>query len=481
MNLAFRRQIDQIRTRWWVIVIVAAIAVAASVLSSLTPQAKYVGKATFAVSSPQRAPEQDEKVVLGYATIFNDPATTDRLKAVKSLPENVTYEAKTVAASPILTIEATADNPKVAQESATKMAEAFRDDVNAAQRKAAEAEIADLQSQIDDVLQRFPTVPGDQPTEIETTLRERINTLKFDPTNQLRDLQLDGGVTPIAPHVRRNIALGSAAGLLLGVLAAVGMAAVSRRIRTSAELLEKTGIEPLVEVPGGRSRQATRVREDQLCTLANILGAQISSKSTVMALIDSRGAQGAAEIAGDLAKVLAQQEFKTILVPRGAPQADGNAVTDDALRERRLTPVLRDGEVETLKILARGAFFANQHSHMTRARIAVVLDKLRGSADAVVLVAPSITETPDAQLLCAAADLTIVVVDARSSRADDVTSVVSALERVGAFVLGGLLINGSRRQSSGSTIAPRAYIRHSGGTPAQRSRHADTAVSDLHQ
>ena len=481
MNLAFRRYVEQIRRRWWVVAIVLAIAVGAAVLSSIPTQEKYTAKATLVVSSPQRAPEQDAKVVLGYANVFNDPGTIDRLKAAKNLPQDVTFEAKTVADSPMLAIEATGNDASVTQEAATRMAKAFRDEVNAAQRAASVDAIDDLQSQLNDVLQRFPSVPGDHPTEIETTLRERINTLKFDETNQLRDLQLTGGVTPMGSNLRMNVALGAAAGLLLGVLAALGLAAVSTRVGNSAELFEKTGIDPLVEVPGGGTRKGSAVRDNRLRTLANMLGTQISARPTVVALTDSRGVSGARDVAENLAKVLAQQEYRTVLIHADtAPQPDDEASFEDVLRDGGLVHVLlQDSTLEKLKLLTRATFFANHHSHMSRARIASVLDELRNRADAMVIAAPSVASTADAQLVCAAADVTIVVVDARSSRAQDVSSTVDLLEKSGAVVLGAVLVNGSKRQPSGSTTATRPQPRQPSATTAQRSRHADTAVPDL--
>ncbi len=137
--------------------------------------------------------------------------------------------------------------------------------------------------------------------------------------------------------------------------------------------------------------------------------------------------------------------------------------------------------METLKVLPRGGFFANQYSHMTRARIVAVLDELRARADAVVVVAPSVVDTVDAQLLCAAADVTIVIVDARSSRTDDVNSVVGVVEKAGATVLGAVLINGSKRQSTGSMIARRPQPRHASEVVDQRTRPAHTIVPDLRQ
>jgi capsular polysaccharide biosynthesis protein len=483
MRFVLPRHIEQVLRRWWIVLLTTAVALLAAVLPFLSVHTKYVSQATLLVSSPDRAPEQDARVVVGYATVFNNPATIDRLKAAKRFPQDVTFEARTVAASPILTIEATADDPRVAQEAATSMAGAFRDDVNSAQRASAVDAIANLQQQVNDVRQRFPAPPNGQPSELETEMQQQINKLQFDETNQLRDLQLRGGVTPVAPNIRKNVALGVAGGLMLGIVAALAMAAVSTRVGNSEELLEKTGIEPLVELPGGGSRRARRMREDRLRTLANFLSTQISARPTVVALLDSRGVEAARDIADRLSKTLAQQEYRTVFIDaEEGLQATVNTGFDDVLRDSGLVRVLlKDGELDTLKILPRGEFFTNRYSRITRARIDAVLDELRGGADAVVVASPSLAQTADAQLLCAAADVTIVVVDARSSRADDVSSVVRAVEKAGAVVIGAVLTNGSKRQSAVATIVPRRERRRTGEMEPRRGTPADAVVSDLYQ
>ena len=84
-------------------------------------------------------------------TIFNDPATITRLRTTTKIPEDVTFEARTVAASPILAIEATADDPKVAQDAAYDMAEALRADITASQLAGIDGYIADLERQLAEI------------------------------------------------------------------------------------------------------------------------------------------------------------------------------------------------------------------------------------------------------------------------------------------------------------------------------------------
>jgi capsular polysaccharide biosynthesis protein len=480
MNLTLRRRIDQIRQRWWVVVVVAVIAVLAATLGSLLVPTKYVGDATLVVSSPNQSPEQDAKVVEGYTSVFNDPATIDRLRASKDLPSDVTFEAKTLAASPILAVQATASSQDIAEQSATLMARAFRDDVNSARAAANNDAMADLQRQLDEVVAR--SLPGEAPSETENRLRERINTLKFDTTDQLRDLQLQASVKPMTPNLRLNVALAAVGGVLLGVLAALGMAAASTRIRNSEELFEKTGVASLVEVTGRRSRRERAARrDDSIRTLANILGTDISAKSTTISVIDSRGVVASRDVAVDLAKIFAQQEYRTVLVCADAPSPHQEDLgPGDVLRDGGLVHLqLQDGGIDHLKILPRAGLFATRSSHMTRARIDAVLAELLAEADVVVLAAPSAGDTADAQLLCSAADLTILCVDARSSRADDVSSVVDVLEKAGAVVRGAVLVNGWQRRSTESPMTPRQHSRQATEVADNRGRPVDVGSPGL--
>ena len=115
---------------------------------------------------------------------------------------------------------------------------------------------------------------------------------------------------------------------------------------------------------------------------------------------------------------------------------------NDALADSGLVhEVLKDGDVESLKILPAGSTLADRYPLVTRERIDAVLDKLRTDADTIIVAAPSIAETTEAQLVCAAADATILVVTRGSSRAGDVTSAAEALAKAHAVLLGAVLID----------------------------------------
>jgi polysaccharide biosynthesis transport protein len=482
MSLAFTRRIEQIRRRWWVVLLFTGLAVVAA-LASLPLQVTYVGKATLVQSSPGPGADIDAMLVSGYAGLFNDPAIQDRLRKSTQIPTDVKLVARTLPGSAILMIEATADDPGVAQHAATFMAEAFLADINPPGKSLLDAEIIDMKDKFRNLQQAFP----DQTAVMNqaTALQAALEALRNSETYGLQDLQREAGVTKIPPPLRQ-LGPAAAGGLLLGILAALGMAAVSTRIRSSAELLEKTGLEPLVEVPNARSVRQSRLREDRIRALADIVSSQDSPKPLVIALTDSRGARGAGGIAEALAKVLAQREYRTVLVydnaDNDASQSAENACYNDVLHNSNLVhQVLGDWDAESLKILPWRGFFASRYSRVTRERIVAVLDELRSGADIIVVAAPSIADSTHAQLLCAAADFTVLVVDSRSSRAGDVTSAVEVLGRARADVLGVVLIHGTNGRSAGPTISTQRNSSRASEIADKGSGLPDTPVGSPHR
>ena len=226
-----KRRMEQIRQRWWVVVVVAALGVLVVAASSLSMHPTYVGKSTLVLGGS--APEQDAVVIIGYMTIFNDPATIARLKTTAKIPEDVTFEARTVAASPILAIEATADDPKVAQEAAYEMAEALRADISASQLGGIDGYIADLEKKLE------TTPPVDPPRWDDVyyaTLQERIDSAQALKSKTLQFLQPNAGVTEHAPKIVSRLVQGAVGGIVLGILAALGLAALSTRLTNAADL-----------------------------------------------------------------------------------------------------------------------------------------------------------------------------------------------------------------------------------------------------
>jgi polysaccharide biosynthesis transport protein len=486
LNLMSKRRMEQIRQGWWVVAVVAALGVLVAAASSLPTHPTYVGKSSLVLSA--RTPDQDAIIALGYVTLFNDPATIARVRATSKtkIPEDVTFEARMAAASPILTIEATADDPKVAQDAALHMAAAFSDDVNAVQQAGIDGHVAELERQLSTI---SPLARDGSTNPYYATLRERIDTVRSIDTNQLLGLQPRAGVTANRPSIVLNLVLGAVGGLVLGILAALGSAVLSTRLTNAADLRDKTGVEPLVEVPAAGSVERDRLRQDRLRTLANLVSLEDLPKPTVIALTDSRGGREARGVAEALAELSAQQGGRTVLIyaDNDASQPAGGAGFNDALAHSGLVhEMLIDGDVESLNILPAGSTLADRYSLMTRERIAAVFDELRTDADTIIVAAPSIADTTDAQLVCAAADATILVITRRSSRAGDVTSATEALAKAHAVPWGAVLIDrpGGKQRRFARNQPPGLSAETNDSSPAPEAQptlpdatQSDTAAS----
>jgi len=109
-----------------------------------------------------------------------------------------------------------------------------------------------------------------------------------------------------------------------------------------------------------------------------------------------------------------------------------------------------------MKVLPAGSVVADRSSRVTRERICLLLDKLRPIADTIVVAAPSIADSTEAQLLCAAAERTVLVAARGKSRAGDVTAAAEALAKAHTVLLGAVLIEGSNDGQAGLRNARRS-------------------------
>ncbi len=445
MNPALKQRVAQIRRRWWLVALCCAAAILSAIPTWNAP-AKYTATSTLMLSSSQHL--DDTTLVVGYSTLFNEPATIGRLQHKLNIPADVEFVGRTVASSPILAITATTTDPSLAQDSSQRMAEAFRDDINAVQKSAYESAIRKNQKQLDTLLAR-PVPPDGVQDPLIAIMTQRLDTLRSELTSQLQDLQLRGGVVEAESQRVFELAARIIGGLLLGIVAALALAKVSTRLDSSSDVLEKTGIEPLVEVPPGGSAERDRERKQRVRALAGIVSMQDLPKSSVVAFTDCRGSREARELADAVAMASAEKGYQTVLVHAdngGWQHSTGAGFNDVIVYSELAETVLKDGPVDRLKIMTSGTVVTDRYALISRERMTALVDELRVNADIIIVAAPPIEDTVDSQQICAAADFTVLVIGRRASRSRDVTSAVDALSDARAILLGTVLADETRRR-----------------------------------
>ncbi|OBK74414.1 hypothetical protein [Mycobacterium sp. 1274761.0] len=475
MNLTSTYRLAQIRRRWKVVAVVMLLTVLAAAAFASTARTTYVGKSTLMLSG--RTPEQDAVMVVGYLTLFNDPATIERLKAGNDIPEDVTAEARTAGASPILNIEAKASNPQIAQDAAEKMARTFSSDINSTQQKGKDQHLADLQGQL---LGVEPLAPDGSANAFYSALTTQINEVKSDATNELLGLQLRAGVRELAPNRPLTIMAGAVGGLLLGMLAALGVGALSTRPANSADLRQRTGVEPLIEVPSARKNHSVGIRRDRLRALGNIISLDGPPAPSIVAVSDTRGGSQAREVADALAESSVRQGACTVLIyanNEAAPGVTGIGFNDALGNVGLIHELLRDTEHPLLKTVSVGSNIGDRYRLLTRDRMAAICDELRTVANRIIIVTPPIGDSMDAQTLCAVADATVLVVTRKKATFADVTSAADELKRAHARLLGAVLMDrsgGERRDVRPETASETKDKRRFENLREVPAAHAET-------
>ncbi|WP_299050335.1 hypothetical protein [uncultured Nocardioides sp.] len=213
-----------VRAFRWVAIVVLLLAVGGAVAATVLSPTTYTGRSSLIVSSNDRSPDQDAVLVQGYVDYFDDVAYQAQILEAAGVEGSVQIEARSAASSPIMIVEATADDPDVAAEASAAVAQAFRDSINEVRTQEKQTQVDQLQSRLDARRRADGAESGGV-----AALRSELLRIEADRTDELQDLQLDGGVSENSADPVTNLGLGVVGGLVLGVCAAAATGAVARR------------------------------------------------------------------------------------------------------------------------------------------------------------------------------------------------------------------------------------------------------------
>lgn len=430
-------QLQRIRHFWPLVVLVTLGAVIAGAVSALIAEPTYTGRTVLLVSSPGRVPEEDAVMVRGYVDLFNDPAYQARLRDSTELPEGTTFEARTAAASSMVFVEATAGEYVDAKDAALALATNFRWDVDAVRRAERDASLEVLRNQLDE--RRALLTAGGDPgyttqriIELETT----INQMQGDSTNQLQILQPDGGVSVSEPSLPQNVLFGLLGGLVLGSLAAVLAALFSHRLGTAHDVHTRTGVNPIAEVPRGGTPRRTRARNLRFTQLAARVSRRNLPRPATLAITSPTRTPATNQVAQAIAAYWAREGERVVLLradvrdPAGIP--DYNPPTDDSERDDTRHTV-------TVRIMAVGDLLADPDAPLNRDRFTCIVERLRSTADLIVIQTAPVAEDEFAHSTCVASDRTLLALDLLSGRVGTTRDAVDLLDD--ADVLGAVLVD----------------------------------------
>ena len=374
----------------------------------------------------------------------------------------------------ILDITFVGDTAPEAQKGSQAFAQAYLDQrqdsgeaVLQAEDEALQTRIDAVRAQLDTVLKAGATLPANSPEatrneEQARALNDQLANLTSSQ-NRVRSETVSPGRIVTEPRLPSSpsspdpfIAL--AAGLLLGLAAGVGVAALRHRaddvIRSPEDLFRRTGV-PVASV------LSTRLHDGEVTVLQplsadgrgyarlrNLVTTNLDESSRRVVLV-AGVRRGGGPVAANLAASLARAGEDVVLVCADVfgqtarallPDQPGAGLAEVLAGEKPVDSVVRRlSGIPSLRILGPGLDVDRADALLQTRSPRKLVDRLLESATYVVIEAPSTTDSPDAQTLANVAELAVLVVESGPTRAREVLDACAQLESMGTPVLGAVV------------------------------------------
>lgn len=299
---------------------------------------------------------------------------------------------------------------------------------------------------------------------ISASLIAGVDTLEKPKSGGLSPVSLSvitpatAPVSPASPNTRLNLAVGLLAGVALGILIAIVKTLLDTRIRGESDLRQVTdapllaGIsfseeavkKPLLTQTTPQSPRAESFR--QLRT--NLQFANISAKAKTVMITSSVPGEGKSTTASNLAIALAQAGQSVCLIDADLRRPmigeylgldRGAGLTTALLGYSDINDLIQPWGEDNLFVLTSGQIPPNPSELLGSVEMKDLLRSLEQAFDAVIVDAPPLLPVTDGAVLSQYVSGVVLVVGSQKLRKQDLEKSISALEMVGASILGCVL------------------------------------------
>lgn len=260
---------------------------------------------------------------------------------------------------------------------------------------------------------------------------------------------------PVIPKTARNISVGVALGLLLGIGFAVGRDLLDNTVkdRETLESIAGAGMVGIIPLDKDRRKQAAISYETDNSPIAeafrklrtNLQFLAVDNPPRVIVVTSSTPSEGKSTTAINIALALAEAEHNVLLVdgdmrrptlhkylelvqPVGfSTVLSGAASLDEALQKTRFPGLV---------VLTSGEIPPNPSELLGSQAAKKLLSEMRAQFDYVIVDSTPLLAVTDAAILAAGADGVLVMARFGQTRREQLTHAVGSLEDVGASVLG---------------------------------------------
>ncbi|HEU5128342.1 MAG TPA: Wzz/FepE/Etk N-terminal domain-containing protein [Glycomyces sp.] len=410
------------------------------------------------------------EVAQDAAEILSVPSTEDFSERVSvTVPPNTS----------VLKISFRAETPEAAQAGTTAFSEAYL----AHRRSAATASIEDaiaaartsleaLDTEIDGVEGELDALgPGADRTALESNLdnlsREAGEVESAIAVMEAEQRAVNPGrvinrptvpETPVSPNPLFNLAAALGAGLPVGVMLAWARHRLVRRVRYPADLIDRCELDVLCSVPKAVKFQRREVFGAYspggrvFSQMRNVIASQLTGDQRVVVVAGVAPGPAASVVAGNLATAMARagdrvtavaadpgttvglpELFGTAPVPGLADVWSGRVPLSEAMQPAPRQPIL--------SVVGPGA--AARAAGPTSEAAAETFAELAEAGRFVIVDAPPLSCSADAQLLAAHADAVILAVRSQRDSIAETAAAAVAMRQIETPLLGAVLLPGS--------------------------------------
>lgn len=299
---------------------------------------------------------------------------------------------------------------------------------------------------------------------------------------------------PVSPKTTRNLIIGLALGVLLGIGLAVLRDLLDNTVKDRQTLEEITGVGLVGSIPLDKARRKdpaiafesdnSAIAEAFRKLRTNLQFLAVDNPPRVIVVTSSMPNEGKSTTAINIALALAEGEHDVVLVegdlrrPRLDSYLDlvgsvgfstvltGRASLDEALQKTRFPGV---------SVLTSGTLPPNPSELLGSLAAKKVLDELRGRFDYVVIDSSPLLAVTDAAVLAAGADGVLIMARFGQTKRDHLAHAVGSLQDVGATLLGAVFTMTPARGHASYSYSYYGYGREPSRSP---DAGADSVAGD---
>lgn len=273
--------------------------------------------------------------------------------------------------------------------------------------------------------------------------------------------------SPIIPKTERNIALGLAMGVVLGIGLALIRSLLDNTLkdRQSVETIAGVGIVGSIPLDKERrnepaitfERDSSGIAESFRKLRTNLQFLSVDNPPRVIVVTSSMPNEGKSTTAINIALALAEAEHSVVLVDGDMRRPTVHKYLD-LLGPVGFSTVLSGGtalpealqrtKYPGLSVLTSGAIPPNPSELLSSMAAKKLLSELRGQFDYVIIDSTPLLAVTDAALLSAGADGVLVIARYGQTKRDQLAQAIENLRDVGAPVLGAVFVMTPRRGSA---------------------------------